>query len=66
MLQILVNKVESKMCIFKHFHNKWKVDCERDDENLKIITNEKDDDTIQIDSVKEPNKNQVYQWNSCH
>ena len=48
MLQILVNKVESKMRVFKHFHSEWKVDGGRDDKNVKIITNEKNDDTIQI------------------
>ena len=59
MLQILVNKIKSKIRVFKHFHNKWKADSGRDDENMKIITNEEDNDTIQIDLVKEPTKDQV-------
>ena len=40
------------MRAFKHFHNEWKADCGRDDKNMKIVTNKKDDDTIQIDLVK--------------
>ena len=52
MLQILVNKVESKMCVFKHFHDEWKADSGRDDENMKVVANKKNNDTIQIGLVK--------------
>ena len=48
MLWILVNKVKSKTCVFKHFHSKWKADSGRDDKNVKIVTNEEDNDTIQF------------------
>ena len=51
-LRILVNKVESKMHVFKHFHNEWKADSGRDDENMKVVVNKKNNDTIQIDLVK--------------
>ena len=44
---------------FSNFHNKWKADSGRDDENMKIIANEKDNDTIQTDLVKESTKNPV-------
>ena len=64
--QILVNKVESKVRVFNYFHDEWKADCRRDDENMKIIMNEKDNDLIQIDLFKEPTKNQVNKWNSCY
>ena len=61
---ILVNKVKSKVRIFKHFHNEWKVDGRRDDENVKVVVNKKNNDTIQVDLVEEPTKNQVDQWDS--
>ena len=51
---------------FSHFHNEWKADTGRDDKNMKVITNEKDDDVIQIVLVKEHTKNQVNQLDSCH
>ena len=35
------------MRVFKHFHNEWKADSGRDDKNMKIITNEENNDTIQ-------------------
>ena len=67
MLQILVNKVKSKMRVFKHFHNKWKVDGGRDDKNMKIIANEKNNNTIQfLLFIKEFTKNQIYQRNDYH
>ena len=36
------------MRVFKHFHNEWKADSGRDDENVKVVANKKNDDTIQI------------------
>ena len=36
------------MHIFKHFRSEWKVDGGRDDKNVKIITNEENNDTIQF------------------
>ena len=45
---ILVNKVDSKIHEFSHFHNEWKADGWRDVKNVKIITNEKNNDTIQF------------------
>ena len=42
------NKAKCKMHVFKHFHNKWKIDSGRDDENVKIAANVKDDNTIQV------------------
>ena len=36
------------MHVFKHFHSEWKVDGGRDDKNVKIITNEKNNNTIQF------------------
>ena len=47
-------------------YDEWQTDGWRDDKNMKIITNEENNDTIQIDLVKEPTKNQVDQGNSCH
>ena len=58
MLWILVNKVKSKMRVFQHFHNEWKADCGRDDENMKIVANKKNNDTIQF-LIKEPTKNLI-------
>ena len=66
MLWILVSKVDSKMHVFSHFHNEWKTDGERDDENVKIITNKENNDTIQIDLIKESTKNPVDQWGDYH
>ena len=54
------------MRVFKHFHNEWKVDGRRDDKNVKVVTNKKNNDTIQVDLVEEFTKNQVDQWDSCH
>ena len=48
MLRILVNKVKSKVRVFKHFHNEWKADSGRDDENMKVIANKKNNDMIQF------------------
>ena len=45
---ILVSKAESKMRVFQHFHSEWKVDSGRDDESMKIIMNEENNDTIQF------------------
>ena len=54
------------MRVFKHFHNEWKADSGRDDKNVKVVANKKNNDTIQVDLVEEPTKNQVDQWDSCH
>ena len=43
---ILVNDVDSKMRVFSYFHNKWKADGGRDDENMKIIVNKQNNDTM--------------------
>ena len=40
------------MRVFKHFHNKWKADSGRDDENMKVVVNKKNNDTIQSDLVE--------------
>ena len=40
------------MRVFKHFHSEWKVDGGRDDENMEVVANKKNNDTIQIDLVK--------------
>ena len=56
---ISVNKVDSKMRVFKHFHNKWKADGGRDDKNVKVIMNKENHDAIQTDLVKESTKNQI-------
>ena len=45
---ILVNKVYSKMRVFSYFHNEWKTDCGRDDENMKIVANIENDNALQI------------------
>ena len=45
---ILVNKVYSKMGKFSHFHNEWKAGSGRDDKNVKIITNEKNNDALHL------------------
>ena len=44
---------------FKHFHNKWKIDSGRDNENVTIISNKKNDNMIQTDLVEESTKNQI-------
>ena len=54
------------MRVFSYFHDEWKADSGRDDENMKVVANKKNNDTIQIDLVDEPTKNQVDQWDSCH
>ena len=66
MLWILVNKVNSKMRITSSFHNEWKAGGGRNDKNVKVAANVKDDNTIQVDLIKEPTKNQVDQGGSCH
>ena len=45
---ILVNKVYSKMCEFSNFHNEWKTDSGRDEENMKIVANIENDNALQI------------------
>ena len=63
---ILVNKVNSKMRVSSSFHNEWKTGGGRNDKNMKVAANVKDDNTIQVDLIEEPTKNQVDQGNSCH
>ena len=47
-------------------YDEWQTDGRRDDKNMKITTNVENDNTIQVDLVKEPTKNQVDQGDSCH
>ena len=56
---ILVNKVDSKMRVTSGLHNKWKTDCGRDDENMKIVANIENDNALQIFLIKESTKNPV-------
>ena len=49
---ILVNKVYSKVREFSNFHNEWKTEVWRDDKNVKVAANVKDDNTIQVDLIK--------------
>ena len=43
---ILVNNVDSKVHEFSNFHNKWKTDDWRDDKNVKIAANKRDDNAL--------------------
>ena len=45
---ILAKNVDSKVHEFSNFHNEWKTDSRRDDENVKIITNEKNNDALHL------------------
>ena len=71
---ILVNKVDSKVHEFSHFHNEWKTNVWRDDKNMKIIPNKQDNNSIHFWikiigedlDIEYPTNNQVYQWGDYH
>ena len=45
---ILVNKVYSKVHEFSNFHNEWKTDSRRDDENMKIVADKQNNDALHL------------------
>ena len=40
-------------------YDEWQTDGWRDDKNMKIASNVENNDTIQIDLIKEPTKNLI-------
>ena len=63
------------MRVFKHFHNEWKADSGRDDENVKIIANKQNNDALHFYLIKiiwkdldveNPTNNQIYSRGDCH
>ena len=48
MLWILINEVDSKMRVPSNFHNEWKTDGGRDDENMKIVADKQNDNALHL------------------